>query len=127
MRVDMYVYSYAFFHQAHVNLWTCAGRMCMYMCMLACMQAINWSSISIHVPPARMPSLTKVLAATDAEALRRAASSVRRRLLWTKVYGACQLDEGEGGSADAFDTLMEVLSTCGSTRMCMCMATRSTP
>ena len=32
-----------------------------------------------------------------------------RRLLWSSIYGACHLRPGEGGTADAFDTLMEVL------------------
>ena len=54
-----------------------------------------------------MPRLPQILAATDVEKLRRAMSNVRRRLLWTKLYGSCHLRAGEGGDADAFDTLMQ--------------------
>ena len=39
--------------------------------------------------------------------MRRAATPVRRRLLWASIYGSCHLGEGEGGDLDAFDTLME--------------------
>ena len=36
---------------------------------------------------------------------------LRRRLLWTSIYGGCHLGgESDGGRADAFDTLMEVLA-----------------
>jgi len=73
-------------------------------------EVINWSTISLHVPPAQMPDLQRILASTDIEALRRAGGLLRRRLLWTSIYGSCHLREGEGGSADAFDTLMEVLA-----------------
>ena len=45
----------------------------------------------------------------QAEKMREAGAGVRRRLLWTSVYGSCHLAPGEGGTADAFDTLMEVL------------------
>ena len=34
-------------------------------------EAINWSSVSIRVPPVDMPSLPHVLNTTDAEPLRR--------------------------------------------------------
>lgn len=34
-------------------------------------------------------------------------SSVRRRLLWTSIYGPCHLRPGEGGTVDAFETLMQ--------------------
>ena len=81
-------------------------------------EAINWSSVSIRVPPVDMPSLPHVLNATDAEPLRRAAAEVRGRLLWTSIYGSC-IDRprlGVGTAArrgrrrpDAFDTLMQVL------------------
>ena len=58
-----------------------------------------------------MPQLPSRLAAADAAALRRAAGNLRRRLLWTSIYGGCHLDgESDGGRADAFDTLMEVLA-----------------
>ena len=74
-------------------------------------EAIDWSSISLHVPPAQMPALPALLARTDVEALRRAAAPLRRRLLWTSIYGDCHFRKGEGGEADAFDTLMDVLRT----------------
>ena len=61
-----------------------------------------------QVPPSEMPRLPAIVAAKDASALRRAASRMRRRLLWTSIYGTCRLEPGEGGDADAFDTLMEV-------------------
>ena len=82
------LYSYPFFHHA-----------------------INWSAFSLHVPPHKMPQLTSILAAADAEKLRRNMANVRRRLLWTNLYGTCHLKRGEGGQADAFDTLMDVLRT----------------
>ena len=72
-------------------------------------EVVNWSSISLHVPPAQMPRLPEILRRTDVEALRRAGGPVRRRMLWTSIYGSCHLREGEGGTADAFDTLMETL------------------
>ena len=40
-------------------------------------EAINWSSVSIRVPPVDMPSLPHVLNTTDAEPLRRAAATPR--------------------------------------------------
>lgn len=72
-------------------------------------EVVNWSTISLHVPPAQMPFLAQILRRTDAEKLRRAGGPVRRRMLWTSIYGTCHLREGEGGTADAFDTLMETL------------------
>ena len=59
----------------------------------------------------QMPHLDRILAKTDVEKLRLAGVELRRRLLWTSIYGNCHLREGEGGSADAFDTLMTTLST----------------
>ena len=41
--------------------------------------------------------------------MRRAGARLRRRLLWTSIYGDCHLDPAAAGEADAFDTLMEVL------------------
>ena len=73
--------------------------------------AINWSAISLHVPPSDVPHLPKILARADGSALRRAAAGVRRRLLWASIYGPCHLRAHEGGGSDAFDTLMEVLAT----------------
>ena len=73
-------------------------------------QAINWSTISLHVPPADMPRLPQILASADADALRRAAAGMRRRLLWASMYGPCHLRPHEGGEEDAFDTLMRVLA-----------------
>ena len=57
-----------------------------------------------------MPRLPQILKAADAERLRRNAASIRRRLLWASIYGSCHLAPGEGGKADAFDSLMEVLA-----------------
>ncbi|KAL1526918.1 hypothetical protein AB1Y20_015609 [Prymnesium parvum] len=73
--------------------------------------AINWSMISVHVPPDQMPHLPQILANTDVEKLRAAMSNVRRRLLWTGLYGACHLQAEEGGKYDAFDTLLQELKT----------------
>jgi hypothetical protein len=73
-------------------------------------QAIDWSSISLHVTPHEVPLLNQTLRQADAAALRRAAAPLRRRLLWASIYGECHLLPGEGGEADAFDTLMEVLA-----------------
>ena len=74
-------------------------------------EAINWSAISLHVPPSDMPRLPQILQASDAAAMRAAASGVRRRLLWASIYGGCHLvGPDEGGKADAFDTLMQVLA-----------------
>ena len=73
-------------------------------------EAINWSAISLHVPPSEMPRLPQILAASDPVAMRAAASGMRRRLLWASIYGACHLEAHEGGDADAFDTLMQVLA-----------------
>ena len=72
-------------------------------------EVIDWRKISLHVPPAEMPKLLAVLNRADVEALRRAGGPIRRRLLWTSIYGNCHFRDGEGGDADAFDTLMEVL------------------
>lgn len=74
-------------------------------------ERINWSSISLHVPPAQMPRLAQILKSTDIERLRRNGAPMRRRLLWTSIYGTCHLRPAEGGMADAFDTLMEVLAS----------------
>ena len=57
-----------------------------------------------------MPQLTAILRETDVEQLRRAGGPMRRRLLWTSIYGTCHLRAGEGGRADAFDTLMAALT-----------------
>jgi hypothetical protein len=73
-------------------------------------EVINWSALALHVPPAAMPRLPWILSRDDAEARRRAAASVRRRLLWSSIYGACGLQGSEGGGSDAFDTLMDVLA-----------------
>ena len=72
-------------------------------------EAIDWAAIALHVPPAALPALVRRLDAADADALRRAAGAMRRRLLWTSIYGGCGLADGAGGAADAFDTLMQVL------------------
>ena len=72
-------------------------------------EAINWSAISLHVPPAEMPHLPSIIRRTDVDQLRRNAAHMRRRLLWSSLYGPCHLQPGEGGDEDAFDTLMEVL------------------
>ena len=56
-------------------------------------EAINWTSIAVRVPPNRMPRLSAALAGVDADALRRAAASLRRRLLWTSIYGNCELGD----------------------------------
>lgn len=73
-------------------------------------EVINWSAISLHVPPVDMPRLPNILERSDADAMRRAIGGMRRRLLWSSIYGPCHLRHGEGGTADAFDTLMEVLA-----------------
>ena len=57
-----------------------------------------------------MPWLVDILKGADIEKLRRAGGLIRRRLLWTSIYGPCHLREGEGGRADAFDTLMTALA-----------------
>ena len=57
-------------------------------------QVINWSAISLHVPPDRMPQLADILSNADFEKLRRAAAPMRRRLLWTSLYGSCHLRGG---------------------------------
>jgi hypothetical protein len=72
-------------------------------------QALDWDNLSVHVPPVQMPELSETLDRVDAEAKRAAGAAVRRRLLWTSIYGSCHLRDGEGGALDAFDTLMEVL------------------
>lgn len=72
-------------------------------------EVIEWSNLSLHVPPVQMPNLVALLDEADAEAKRRAAAAVRRRLLWTSIYGSCHLGPDEGGAHDAFDTLMDVL------------------
>ena len=68
---------------------------------------LEWRNLSVHVPPMRVPQLSSILDEVDVEAMRAAATVVRRRLLWTSIYGSCHLAEGEGGGLDAFDTLME--------------------
>lgn len=73
-------------------------------------EVINWSRIALHVPPAEMPHLLEHMRRADVEVLRRAGTPLRRRLLWTSIYGNCHLREGEGGQEDAFDTLMQVLA-----------------
>ena len=74
--------------------------------------ALNWSAISVHVPPAEIPKLPTILSRIDPNLLRRAAASIRRRLLWASIYGACHLrGRSAGGTSDAFDTLMAVLAT----------------
>ncbi|KAL3917847.1 MAG: hypothetical protein SGPRY_006242 [Prymnesium sp.] len=61
-----------------------------------------------------IPVFTKeILDASDSEKLRRAIADVRRRLLWTSLYGSCHLGPDEGGQEDAFDTLMQE-SPCSS-------------
>lgn len=76
-------------------------------------EVLEWRNLSVHVPPMRVPELARLLDEADAhqhvEAMRRAATPLRRRLLWASIYGSCHLGEGEGGDLDAFDTLMEVL------------------
>ena len=52
-----------------------------------------------------------LVAAAPVEEMRRAAASMRRRLLWTSIYGSCHLRPGEGGAADAFDSVMAILAT----------------
>ena len=71
------------------------------------LQVLEWRNLSVHVPPMLVPELSSKLDAVDVEAMRAAATGVRRRLLWTSIYGSCHLAEGEGGGLDAFDTLME--------------------
>jgi hypothetical protein len=65
-------------------------------------EVINWSSIALHVPPAQMPGLDSILAAANIQALRQASTTMRRRLLWTSIYGPCHFRDGEGGRADAY-------------------------
>jgi len=72
-------------------------------------EVLEWRNLSVHVPPMLVPDLSSLLDEVDVEAMRAAATAVRRRLLWTSIYGSCHLAEGEGGGLDAFDTLMEVL------------------
>ena len=50
-------------------------------------QAINWSTISLHVPPADMPRLPQILASADADALRRAAAGLRRGRKYKSMAG----------------------------------------
>ena len=71
------------------------------------LQVLEWHNLSVHVPPMLVPDLSSLLDEVDVEAMRAAATAVRRRLLWTSIYGSCHLAEGEGGGLDAFDTLME--------------------
>jgi hypothetical protein len=78
-------------------------------------EVINWSRLALHVPPRAMHRLPEIIRATDVEGLRHAATGMRRRLLWTSIYGSCHLRQRldrppEGGEADAFQTLMEVLA-----------------
>ena len=72
-------------------------------------EALNWSRFSLHVPPSEMPKLADILRVTDVEFLRRTGGPVRRRMLWTSIYGTCHLRDGEGGAVDAFDTLIDTL------------------
>ena len=77
-------------------------------------EAIDWSALALRVPPVDMHRLPALLARDHPEPRRRAAAAVRRRLLWTSIYGGCGLDGGGRRAAapappDAFDTLMEVL------------------
>jgi len=72
-------------------------------------EVINWSSLALHAPPVSVPRLPSILASAPLEQLRAAAVGMRRRLLWASIYGACHLAPGEGGDADAFDSLMQVL------------------
>uniref|UniRef100_A0A7S4B586 Exostosin GT47 domain-containing protein n=1 Tax=Chrysotila carterae TaxID=13221 RepID=A0A7S4B586_CHRCT len=78
-------------------------------------EVINWSKLQLRVPPSEVPHLPSRLRGVDVEELRRAGQRMRRRLLWASIYGSCQLRgegaQAEGGSADAFETLMEVLRT----------------
>lgn len=76
-------------------------------------QVINWSSLALHVPPVSVPRLPSILASAPLEQLRAAAVGMRRRLLWASIYGACHLAPGEGGDADAFDSLMQVRGGVG--------------
>ena len=62
------------------------------------MQALDWDNLSVHVPPVQMPELSETLDRVDAEAKRAAGAAVRRRLLWTSIYGSCHLRDGEGGA-----------------------------
>jgi len=71
------------------------------------LQVLEWRNLSVHVPPMLVPGLSSLLDKADVEAMRASAIAVRRRLLWSSIYGSCHLAEGEGGSLDAFDTLME--------------------
>ena len=86
-------------------------RLCTCPCTRAPVQVLEWRNLSVHVPPMRVPELSRLLDEADAhhevEAMRHAATPVRRRLLWASIYGSCHLGEGEGGDLDAFDTLME--------------------
>ena len=72
-------------------------------------EEIDWKSLSLHVPPAELPRLPQLLEAADVEAKRARLGGVRRRLLWASIYSDCRLAPGEGGAADAFDTLMATL------------------
>lgn len=65
----------------------------------------------VSVPPVDMPGLRGALerVAPRLQQMRSAGMQVRRRLLWTSIYGPCHLADGEGGGVDAFATLMQVL------------------
>jgi len=75
--------------------------------------ALEWSNMSLSVPPAQMPQLSELInaAAPRLERLRATGFAKRRRLLWTSIYTSCHLRPGEGGEADAFETLMALLRT----------------
>ena len=72
-------------------------------------EVINWTSISLHVPPVQMPYMLETMRKTSVEQLRETAIQMRRRLLWTRLYGTCHLRHGQGGDKDAIDTLLENL------------------
>jgi len=72
-------------------------------------EVLPWSRIALHVPPSEVPRLPQLLDEAPIEAMRTAAAPLLRRLLWVSIYGACHLLPGEGGTADALDTLLEVL------------------
>ncbi|KAL1496641.1 hypothetical protein AB1Y20_014244 [Prymnesium parvum] len=73
-------------------------------------EAINWTEAAVFVPPVEMPRLLQMLpSGEELLRMRRAGARLRRRLLWTSIYGDCHLPRGDGHEPDAFDTLMQVL------------------
>jgi len=79
-------------------------------------ETLNWTAAALFVPPAEMPSLlARLPTPSTLRAMRHAGEALRRRVLWTSIYGDCHLgapmhrtgsdDDGE----DAFDTLLRVL------------------